>query len=229
MRSLLSKIERECKNLVTQKNLFEFGLLQGMAGIIKGRTKVVVDLDDAEMQRQLRESRAKKAEKGGARQATGKHPRDDDEGLVADVLPPFDLQALLKLTFGMEDVFAKGVEKVDFSVMRRQKKEVNLAMHRQKVPLVNVFLEGVKSDPEVLARTYASSYADRAQKTFLTHAYVSSLSEMYVNMAKADKEIQRLKRRNEMTKDKIADRRRPSGRRTPYCCRRRRWPERWRS
>ncbi|CAL9021062.1 unnamed protein product, partial [Prunus brigantina] len=29
VRSLLSETERECKNLVTQKNLFEFGLLQG--------------------------------------------------------------------------------------------------------------------------------------------------------------------------------------------------------
>ncbi|CAL2257597.1 unnamed protein product [Prunus armeniaca] len=29
VRSLLSGTERECKNRVTQKNLFEFGLLQG--------------------------------------------------------------------------------------------------------------------------------------------------------------------------------------------------------
>ncbi|CAL9018723.1 unnamed protein product [Prunus brigantina] len=59
MMSLLSETKNECKNLVTQKNLFEFGLLQGMAGIIKGRTKVAVDLDDVEMQRRLRESRAR--------------------------------------------------------------------------------------------------------------------------------------------------------------------------
>ena len=88
-------------------------------------------------------------------------------------LPPFDLQAPLKLPFGMEDVFAEGVEKVDFSRLRQQKKEVNLAMHRQEVPLVNVFLEGVKSAPEALARTPASSFIDRAQKTILTSAYVS--------------------------------------------------------
>ncbi|CAL8152803.1 unnamed protein product [Prunus armeniaca] len=102
-------------------------------------------------------------------------------------LPLFDLQAPPKLPFGMEDVYAKRVEKVDFSTLRRQKNEVNLAMHQQEVPLVNVFLEGVKSDPEVLARTHASSYADWAQKTFLTHAY--AFGEMYVNMAKVDKEI----------------------------------------
>ncbi|CAL2246901.1 unnamed protein product [Prunus armeniaca] len=215
VRSLLSETERDYRNLVTQKNLFESGLLQGMAGIIKGSTKVVVDLDDVEMQRRLRESRVKKAEKKGTRQATGKRPGDDDEGRVADVLGkkraleeahqsvmgirprllPFDLQASSKLPFSMKDVYVEGLEKVDFSMLRRQKKE--------EVPLVNVFLEGVKSDPEVLARTPASSYADQAQKTFLTHAY--AFVEMYVNMAKADKEIHRLKRRNEMAKNKIAE------------------------
>ncbi|CAL8175215.1 unnamed protein product [Prunus armeniaca] len=222
VRSLLSETQRERKNLVTQKNLYESGLLQGMAGIIRGGTKVAMDLDDPEMQKRLRESRAKKAEKGGAQQAAGRRPRDD-EGLVSDALgkkraleeahrsvmgtaprlPPFDPQAPPKLPFGMDDVYAEGVEKVDFSGLRRQKKEVNLAMHRQEVPLVNVFLEGVKSDPEVLARTPATSYADRAQKTLLTQAY--AYGEMYVNMAKADKEIQRLKRRNEMAKDKVAE------------------------
>ena len=159
-----------------------------VAGIIRGSTKVAVDIDEAEMQKRLRQSRAKKAEK-----SAGKRPRDDDEGRVADVLgkrkaleeahqhvmgsgprlPPFDLQAPPKLPFGMEDVFAEGVEKVDFGRLRQQKKEVNLAMHRQEVPLVNVFLEGVKSDPEALARTPASSFIDRAQKTILTSAYVS--------------------------------------------------------
>ncbi|CAL2251407.1 unnamed protein product [Prunus armeniaca] len=222
VRSLLSETQRERRNLVTQKNLYESGLLQGMAGIIRGSTKVAMDLDDPDMQKRLRESRAKKAEKGGAQQAAGRRPRDD-EGLVSDVLgkkraleeahrsvmgtgprlPPFDPQAPPKLPFGMDDVYAEGVEKVDFSGLRRQKKEVNLAMHRQEVPLVNVFLEGVKSDPEVLARTPATSYADRAQKTLLTQAY--AYGEMYVNMAKADKEIQRLKRRNEMAKDKVAE------------------------
>ncbi|BBH06351.1 hypothetical protein Prudu_017987 [Prunus dulcis] len=218
VRAQLSETERECGNLVTQKNLLESGLLQGMAGIIRGSTKVAVDIDEAEMQKRLRESRAKKAEKGA-----GKRPRDDDEGRVADVLgkrkaleeahqhvmgsgprlPPFDLQAPPKLPFGMEDVFAEGVEKVDFGRLRQQKKEVNLAMHRQEVPLVNVFLEGVKSDPEALARTPASSFIDRAQKTILTSAY--AFGEMYVSMAKADKEIQRLKRRDEMAKSKMAE------------------------
>ena len=52
-----------------------------VAGIIRGSTKVAVDIDEAKMQKRLRESRAKKAEKGA-----GKHPRDDDEGRVVDVL-----------------------------------------------------------------------------------------------------------------------------------------------
>ncbi|CAL2234274.1 unnamed protein product [Prunus armeniaca] len=150
VRLLLSETEHECKNLVTRKNLLESSLLQEMAGIIKGSTKVAVNLNDAEMQKRLRESRARMAGKGVARQATGKRPRDDDEGLVADVLgknraleeahqsvmgtgpklPPFDLQAPPKLPFGMEDVYAEGVKKMDFSRLRQQKKEVNLAMHR---------------------------------------------------------------------------------------------------
>ncbi|BBN67666.1 hypothetical protein Prudu_148S000100, partial [Prunus dulcis] len=150
VRAQLSEAERECGNLVTQKNLFESGLLQGMAGIIRGSTKVAVDIDEAEMQKRLRESRAKKAEK-----SAGKRPRDDDEGRVADVLgkrkaieeahqhvmgsgprlPPFDLQAPPKLPFGMEDAFG----------------------------------------------------------------------EMYVSMAKADKEIQRLKRRDQQAKSKVAE------------------------
>ncbi|BBH05783.1 hypothetical protein Prudu_017272, partial [Prunus dulcis] len=186
VRAQLSDTERECGNLVTQKNLFESGLLQGRE-YEGGR-----DIDEAEMQKRLRESRAKKAEK-----SAGKRPRDDDEGRVADVLgkrraleeahqqvmgsgprlPPFDLQAPPKLPFGMEDVFAEGVEKVDFGRLRQQKKEVNLAMHRQEVPL--------------------------------------AFGEMYVSMAKADKEIQRLKRRDEQAKAKWRRRRRPSERRTP--------------
>ncbi|CAL2254433.1 unnamed protein product [Prunus armeniaca] len=204
-------ISKERENEVERKNLYESELLQEMASIIRGSTKVAMDLDDPE-----------KVEKEGAHQATGKRPRNH-EGLVADALgkkraleeahrsvmrtgprlPSFDLQAPSKLPFGMEDVYAEGAEKVDFSGLRQQNKEVNLAVHRQEVPLVNVFLEGMKSDPEVLARTPATSYADRAQKTLLTQAY--AYVEMYVNMTKADKEIQRLKRRNEMAKDKIAE------------------------
>lgn len=169
--------------------------------MIKGATKVVVHIDEAEKQRWLKEkrerdktSRAKRVEKEGGRQATEKRPRDDDKGLISKALagkrkaleeahqdvievelrlPPFDLRAHPKLPFGMEEVFYEGMEGVDFGGLHRQKKEVSLAMHRQEVPLVNVFLEGVKNDPEALARTQTSSFAERAQKTILTSAYVS--------------------------------------------------------
>ncbi|CAL2266420.1 unnamed protein product [Prunus armeniaca] len=218
VRSLLSETERECKNLVTQKNLLESGLLQEIVTNLAFGVQWQVSQREARrwlwiwMMPRCRDGLGslgrRRLRRGGSKQATGKRPRDDDEDLVVDVLgkkraleeahqsvmgtgsrlPLFDLQALPKLPFGM-DVYVEGVENVDFSRLRRWKNKVNLAMHRQEVPLVNVFLEGVKSDPEVLARTPASSYADLAQKTFLTHAY--AYDEMYVNMAKANKEIQR--------------------------------------
>ncbi|BBG96948.1 hypothetical protein Prudu_005916, partial [Prunus dulcis] len=176
----------------------------------------------------LRESRAKKAKKSAE-----KRPRDDDEGRVADVLgkrkalEEAHQHAPPKLPFGMEDVFAEGVEKVDFGRLRQQKKEVNLAMHLAGGAFVNVFLEGVKSDSEALARTPASSFIDRAQKTILTSA--CAFGEMYVSMAKADKEIQRLKRRDKLAKSKIAEAQEAIERRTPCWCKRRPWPRRWRS
>lgn len=151
---------------------------------------MVVHIDEVEKQRRLKKKRErdkasqlKRSKKKSARQATRKRPRDDDEGLVSEALAgkrkaleeayqrairmksrlsPFDLRAPLKLPFGMEALFAKGMDEVDFARLRRQKKEVSLAMHQQEVPLVNVFLEGVKSDPEALARTQTSSFANRA-------------------------------------------------------------------
>ncbi|CAL8990435.1 unnamed protein product, partial [Prunus brigantina] len=129
----------------------------------------------------VRESRAKKAEKYGAQQANRKHPRDDNEGQVADVLGK-----------------RKTLEEARHSVMKTKPK---LPPFNLEAPPKLPF--GVKSDPEALARTLASSYADRAQKTILTYAY--AFGEMYVNMAKADKEIQRLNRRDEMTKGKMAE------------------------
>ncbi|BBH02241.1 hypothetical protein Prudu_012752 [Prunus dulcis] len=73
-------------------------------------------------------------------------------------LPPFDLQPRRSYPSAWMMCSLKGLRKVDFGRLRQQKKEVNLAMHRQEVPLVNVFLEGVKSDPEALAKTPASSF-----------------------------------------------------------------------
>ncbi|CAL2246583.1 unnamed protein product [Prunus armeniaca] len=183
VRLLLSETKREYRNLVTPKNLLEFVLLQG--SVVKGSMKVVVHIDDAEKQRRLKASRAKKSERereeegfGGSHHSViGTEPK----------LPTFDLRAPPKLPFGMEEVFAEGMLVVDLGWLRQQKKEVSLAMHRHEMPLVNVFLEGIKSDLEVLARTQTSSFAERAQKTIITSAY--AFDEMYVNLAKVDKEI----------------------------------------
>lgn len=133
-----------------------------MAGVIKGATKVVVTINKAGKQRRLKEkkemgSRPKRGEKEGGRQATGKRPRDDDDGLISEALmgkrraleeahqdvmgaeprlSPFDLRAPPKLPFGREKVFAEGMKRVDFGGLCRQKKEVSLAMHQHEVPLV---------------------------------------------------------------------------------------------
>ncbi|CAL8138177.1 unnamed protein product [Prunus armeniaca] len=116
----------------------------------------------------LKASRTKKAEKEGGRQAIGKRSRDNDEGLVVKALvgkrkaleeahqsvmrtgprlPPFNLLAPQKLPFGMEEVFAEGMERVDF---------------------------GIKSDPEALARMQTSFFTKRAQKKILTSTYVGA-------------------------------------------------------
>ncbi|BBN68685.1 hypothetical protein Prudu_529S000100 [Prunus dulcis] len=170
----------------------------------RGEARRWPDIDEAEMQKRLRESRAKKAEK-----SAGKRPRDDDEGRVADVLgkrkaieeahqhvmgsgprlPPFDLQAPPKLPFGMEDASSAeeggqpGYAPTGGALSER-------------------LLEGVKSDPEAWQRLQLHP-SDRAQKTILTSAY--AFGEMYVSMAKADKEIQRLKRRDQQAKSKVAE------------------------
>ncbi|BBN69721.1 hypothetical protein Prudu_1129S000100, partial [Prunus dulcis] len=195
VRAQLSETERECGNLVTQKNLFESGLLQGMAGIIRGSTKVAVDIDEAEMQKRLRESRAKKAEK-----SAGKRPRDDDEGRVADVLgkrkaieeahqhvmgsgprlPPFDLQARRSYPSAWRMYCLRGFAAEEGG--QPGDAPTGGALGER-------LLEGVKSDPR-LAKTPASSFA---------------FGEMYVSMAKADKEIQRLKRRDQQAKSKVAE------------------------
>ncbi|CAL9008454.1 unnamed protein product, partial [Prunus brigantina] len=71
------------------------------------------------------------------RNCSGRSPQECDGDEPR--LPPLDPKVPPKLPFGMDDVYAEGVEKMDFSELRRQKKEVKLAMHRQEVPLVNVF------------------------------------------------------------------------------------------
>ncbi|KAL6269671.1 hypothetical protein ACE6H2_026582 [Prunus campanulata] len=76
-------------------------------------------------------------------------------------------------------------------------------MHRQEVPLVNVFREGVKSDLENLAKTHTSSFSDRAQKTIFCSAY--AFGEMYVTLAKANKKMSRVKKLKEAVKGKMVE------------------------
>ncbi|BBG99731.1 hypothetical protein Prudu_009515 [Prunus dulcis] len=223
VRAQLSETERECGNLSRRRTCLSPDCCKEVREHEGGR-----DIDEAEMQKRLRESRAKKAEK-----SAGKRPRDDDEGRVADVLgkrkaieeahqhvmgsgprlPPFDLQAPPKLPFGMEDASSaeEGGQPGDAPTGGA---------------LGERLLGRREERPEALAKTPASSFVDRAQKTILTSAY--AFGEMYVSMAKADKEIQRLKRRDQQAKSKVAEAEEAIERRTPCWRKRRPWPRRWR-
>lgn len=79
----------------------------------------------------------------------------------------------------MEELFSKDAEDIYFAAVRRQKKEVTLAMHSQPVPLVNAFLIGVKIDVGELAHTKATSFSNRVQKTVLSSANVSTETICY--------------------------------------------------
>lgn len=46
------------------------------------------------------------------------------------VLLPFDLDPPPKLPIGLEKLFLAGIEDTDFASVRREAKEVTLAMHR---------------------------------------------------------------------------------------------------
>ncbi|KAI5349592.1 hypothetical protein L3X38_002480 [Prunus dulcis] len=152
--------------------------------------------------------------------AAGKQPRDDDDGIVMAALdkrmrgleaaihhvmgdeselPPFDLEPHPKLPLGMEELFPADVEDIDFVEVRRQKKEVTLAIHRHEVSLVNAFLTEVKMDAGELAQTKATDFSDRVQKTILSSA------NMYLTLAKAGKEVALARRQMETAKAATAE------------------------
>ncbi|BBN69021.1 hypothetical protein Prudu_699S000100 [Prunus dulcis] len=154
VRAQLSKTECECGNYSLRRICWSSdSFKEVMAGIIRGSTKVAVDIDEAEMQKRLRESRAKKAEKGA-----GNAP---EMMMRVGWLTCWErgkpwrklINMRREAPFGTEDIFAEGVDKVDFA-----------------------------------------GYASRRRRP---------LARCYVSMAKADKEIQRLKRRDEMAKSKM--------------------------
>ncbi|CAL2247198.1 unnamed protein product [Prunus armeniaca] len=83
----------------------EIGYFIGLASVVKGTTKVVVQIDEAENQRWLRVrrekekvARAKKSDKGDAERAARKRPSDDEKGLgIVDGTCVGGKKALLKV------------------------------------------------------------------------------------------------------------------------------------
>ncbi|CAL8150904.1 unnamed protein product [Prunus armeniaca] len=171
-----------------------------------------------------RANRAKKQAKGAPSTAKGtvaraveKRPRQEDDKLLAElekkrrglessihdvmggtVLPPFDLDPPPRLSLEMEELFPAGTEDIDFASVRREAKEVTLAMHHQEVPLVNAFLTGVKIDGRELARTKATDFSDRVQKTVLFTA--NAFGDMYLTLVRAEKEVDLARRHSETAK-----------------------------
>ncbi|CAL2249563.1 unnamed protein product [Prunus armeniaca] len=171
-----------------------------------------------------RANRAKKQAKGApstaegtAARAAGKLPQTEEDELLAElekkrrglkssihdvmggtVLPPFHLDPPPRLPLEMEELFPVGTEDIDFASVRREAKEVTLAMHRQEVPLVNAFLTGVKIDAGELARTKATDFSDRVQKTVLSTA--NAFGDMYLTLARAEREVDLARRHSETAK-----------------------------
>ncbi|CAL2263485.1 unnamed protein product [Prunus armeniaca] len=176
-----------------------------------------------------RANRAKKQAKGApstaegtAARDAGKRPRTEEDEQLAElekkrrglessihdvmggtVLPPFDLDPPPRLPLEMEELFPAGTEDIDFALVRREAKEVTLAMHRQEVPLVNAFLTGVKIDAGELARTKATDFSDRVQKTVLSAA--NAFGDMYLTLARAEREVNLARRHSETAKAATAE------------------------
>ncbi|CAL2270716.1 unnamed protein product [Prunus armeniaca] len=176
-----------------------------------------------------RANRAKKQAKGApsttegtAARAAGKRPRTEEDELLAElekkrrglessihdvmggtVLPPFDLDPPPRLPLEMEELFPAGTEDIDFASVRREANEVTLAMHHQEVPLVNAFLTGVKIVAGELARTRATDFSDRVQKTVLSTA--NAFGDMYLTLAKAERKVDLARRHSETAKAATAE------------------------
>ncbi|CAL8174645.1 unnamed protein product [Prunus armeniaca] len=119
------------------------------------------------------------------------------------VLPPFDLDSPPRLSLEMEEIFPAGTKDIDFASVRREEKEVTLAMHRQEVPLVNAFLTWVKIDAGELTRTKATDFSDRVQKTVLSIA--NAFGDMYLTLARAEREVNLVRRHSETAKAATAE------------------------
>ncbi|CAL9019594.1 unnamed protein product, partial [Prunus brigantina] len=190
VRRLVPQEARELKNIVTPALLLQSGLLQGTARAAEKRPRQEGDELLAELEKKRR----------------GLESSIHDV-MGGTVLPPFDLDPPPRLPLEMEELFPAGTEDTDFASVRREAKEVTLAMHRQEVPLVNAFLTGVKIDAGELARTKATDFSDRVQKTVLSTANVSSLAfgDMYLTLARAEREVALARRHSETAKAATAE------------------------
>ena len=88
-------------------------------------------------------------------------------------LPAFELGDAPHPPAGLEHLFPAEAESMDFNAMRRHRKEVQLAMHQQEVPIVNAFLHGVKMDYGDTMEPKGPGFTTRTKRAFLTSAYVS--------------------------------------------------------
>ncbi|CAL9006330.1 unnamed protein product [Prunus brigantina] len=214
VRRLVPQEVRELNNIVTPALLLQSGLLQGMAEVPK---KVVTVLEDSP-----KVGCTPKIAEGVGGSGCEKRPRQEGDELLAElekkrrglessihdvmggtVLPPFDLDPPPRLPLEMEELFPAGTEDTDFASVRREAKEVTLAMHRQEVPLVNAFLTGVKIDAGELARTKATDFSDRVQKTVLSTA--NAFGDMYLTLARAERKVALARRHSEIAKAATAE------------------------
>ncbi|CAL8134743.1 unnamed protein product [Prunus armeniaca] len=97
------------------------------------------------------------------------------------VLLPFDLDPSPRLSLEMEELFLAGIEDVDFASVRWEAKEI---------------------DARELARTKASDFFDRVQKSVLSTA--NAFGDMYLTLARVEKEVALVKCHSESAKAAIA-------------------------
>ncbi|CAL9000502.1 unnamed protein product [Prunus brigantina] len=155
--------------------------------VVEDSPKVVVDPEERQRKLQQRRekdraNRAKKQAKGAPSTAEGtaaraaeKRPRQEGDELLAE---------LEKKRRGLES-------------------SIHDVMGGTEVPLVNAFLTSVKIDAGELARTKATDFSDRVQKTVLSTA--NAFGDMYLTLAKAEREVALARRHSETAKAATAE------------------------
>lgn len=77
---------------------------------------------------------------------------------VEPPLPLFELGDPHHPPNNLEDLFPIESECIDFDAIIRQKNDVQLAIHRYEVPLVNTYLHGVKMKNDDMMQARGTSY-----------------------------------------------------------------------